>query len=137
MNFGDKCEEENLFEVSKVINFYVLKKLSAILWHVDRKPLEKDELYQQQVEKYRWVQPRHLELANGNKTANLAMWDVVTSLMHDMESVESPCTKLKLLSSAIVSLCTTFSLSFPGRNKKATTDDFIPSLVLVLLRSHL
>ena len=42
---------------------------------------------------------------------------------------------LKLLSSAVVSLCSSFSLAFPGKNKKAATDDFIPSLVLVLLRS--
>ena len=83
------------------------------------------------------MQPRHLELSSGNKTANLAMWSVVSHLMEQIEKADSPKSKLKFLSSAMVSICATFSLSFPGKDKKATTDDFIPSLVLVLLRTQL
>ena len=65
------------------------------------------------------------------------MWSVVSHLMEQMEKADSPNSKLKFLSSAMVSICATFSLSFPGKDKKATTDDFIPSLVLVLLRTQL
>lgn len=65
------------------------------------------------------------------------MWDVIAREIKQMEQANSPNLMLKHLCSAIFSICASFSLSFPGKTKKATTDDFIPSLVLVLLRSSL
>ena len=63
------------------------------------------------------------------------MWEVAGGLLRQMEEVDSPAEKLKLLSSAVVSLCSAFALAYPGKDKKATTDDFVPSLILVLLRN--
>ena len=37
----------------------------------------------------------------------------------------------------MVSLSSAYSLSFPGKSKKASADFFIPALVLVLLRTKL
>lgn len=42
--FVDKSEEM-LFEQSKIINNYVLKKISSTLWHADRTPIPKDLAY--------------------------------------------------------------------------------------------
>ena len=44
--FGEKSEEL-LFELGKIINNYVLKRLSKIIWHANRQPLPKDLSYQE------------------------------------------------------------------------------------------
>lgn len=133
----DSKSEELLFEYGKLINDYVIGKLSSLLWHHNRQQNPTDVIYQRQVKVFDWIEARHMELPEAEKTANFAMWDVTSGLLRKMEQAMSPASKLRFLSSAMVSLSSAYSLSFPGKQKKASADFFIPALVLVLLRTKL
>ena len=78
-----------------------------------------------------------MELPEADRTANYSMWEVTTSLLRRMEQADSPASKLRYLSSAIVTLSSSYSLAFPGKQKKASADYIIPALVLILLRTKL
>ena len=129
--------EETLFEYGKLINDYIMRKLSNLIWHHNREKNPTDVIYESQIREYEWIEARHIELPEADKTVNEAMWAVTKSLLRRMEKAFSPSSKLRYLSSAMVSLSSAYSLSFPGKQKKASADFFIPALVLVLLRTEL
>ena len=66
------------------------------------------------------------------------MFNVTVQLLKEMEdTAKSPQDKLKCLSSAIISLGSTYALAYPGKKKQASADFIIPALVLVLLQAKL
>ena len=76
-----KKSEETLFEYSKVINDYIMKKLTSLLWHFNRQINPTDFIYRSQVREYDWIEARHMELPEAEKTENFAMWKVTTNLL--------------------------------------------------------
>ena len=112
--FSNKSEEM-LFEYGRLINDYIMKKLSSLIWHHNRQLNPTDVIYENQIREYEWIEARHIELPEAEKTVNEAMWAVTKSLLRRMEKAYSPSSKLRYLSAAMVSLSSAYSLSFPGK----------------------
>lgn len=112
-------DENHLFDLSKLINNYILKNLAAELWHPDRKPIRQDLSYQAQVAKFQWLRPRHLGMKCGHQAAILSMQAVAAAYFKKMEQAESPNLMHKYLSSGFLCISYGFNLSFLGKKKKA------------------
>ena len=68
-------DPETVDEYIKLINRYVMRKLHSCIWGRDRLQNPQDKAYSDKLTMLTWITPKHVGLADAERTTNHPMWE--------------------------------------------------------------
>ena len=106
----------------RLVNRYVMRKLHSSIWGRDRLKNPQDKAYSDKLSMLHWVTPKHVGLADAERTTNHPMWQVSARHLQRIEEAKTPEAKQHFLDGAIDAICYAYSLSYPGREGEKKAD---------------
>ena len=114
---------------------HLLHHLHEYLWNFEGVRDKSDLQYESKVKNLSWVQPKHLEVPEWERSLLPSMSAIVVSKLRLINHQKSPLSKLSALCRSILFLSASYELAYAEKSTKASADFLLPALISLLIKA--